>query len=339
MSLITLNPVTWAKKGLHKGLESLAGDAAWSRVSTPATKQAPPPATIAHADVSPAASDDAPPLYVNGEAVSGHFVDDQAQATDPTAQAARRTEQFSRIVATFDEDKLHLLASLVSKFFMAMAYLVPLGIGYFAGAALGDTISGTFSLGAGARNIYTHFLSIVLELSIPMLGYAVAVTFKRAAKDRGQLTLCAVLSLLFLLLAIGNALTQDVLLYHLIPQTTTDEQVSVWFRSFGPSIFDILATIFISIVGVRSLKKYLADQREKIHATREVNLIHIEMDKTTLQAEIDRQSAIMDMQSKQQRSTTWNEIEAMQSKSMIEQARRNMLAGPESGSSYRRNRY
>ena len=101
----------------------------------------------------------------------------------------------------------------------------------------------------------------------------------------------------------------------------------------------MLATIFISIVGVRNLKKYLADQREKIHATREVNLIHIEMDKTTLQAEIDRQSAILDMQSKQQRSTTWNEIEAMQSKAMIEQAKRTMLEGPDSGSSYRRNRY
>jgi hypothetical protein len=344
MSLVSLNPVAWAKKGLEKGLRSLTDPHLTTLttpvpgVPTPTTQPLPPAATVQGANTPQAGGDDGT-IYANGEPVRGRFVDDQAQPSDPTRAAARRTQEFARTVNTFDEDKLSLLARVVSLFFMTMAYLVPLGIGYFAGAALGDTISGTFSLVAGARTIYTHFLSIVLELSVPMLGYAVAVTFKRAAKDRGQLTLCAVLSVLFLLLAIGNALTQDVLLYHLLPQTTPDERVSVWFRSFGPSIFDILATIFISIVGVRNLKKYLADQREKIHATREVNLIHIEMDKTTLQAEIDRQSAIMDMQSKQQRSTTWNEIEAMQSKSMIEQAKRNMLEGPDNGSSYRRNRY
>lgn len=335
MLLMTLNPLTWAKKGLEQGLHSLSGPSA-AQSATSGTAVTVP---VQNGTPSSTTEGGDPTIYANGEPVRGHFVDDQAPPSDHTSAAARRTQDFARTVNTFDEDKLTLLAHIVSKFFMAMAYLVPLGIGYFAGAALGDTISGTFSLAAGARNIYTHFLSIVLELSVPMLGYAVAVTFKRAAKDRGQLTLCAVLSVLFLLLAIGNALTQDVLLYHLLPQTTTDERVSVWFRSFGPSIFDILATIFISIVGVRNLKKYLADQREKIHATREVNLIHIEMDKTTLQAEIDRQSAIMDMQSKQQRSTTWNEIEAMQSKSMIEQAKRTKLEGPDSGSSYRRNRY
>ncbi len=93
------------------------------------------------------------------------------------------------------------------------------------------------------------------------------------------------------------------------------------------------------MVGVRNLKKYLADQREKIHAVREVNLVHIEMDKTTLQAELDRQSAIMDMHSKQQRAETWNQIEAMQSQAMIEHAKQKMLDSPDSGSSYRRSRY
>ena len=327
--LVTLNPLTWAKAGISKGIDSLTADRP--------KQHAQPPATIPNGP--PAATNEETPIIVNGEPVRGHFVDDQAQRNDPTAQAARRTEEFSRVVATFDEDKLHLLAQVVSKFFTGLAYLAPLFIGYFAGAALGDTISGPFNFAAGSFNVFTHLISIVMELSIPMLGYAVAVTFKRAAKDKGQLTICAILALLFLLLAVGNALTQDILLYHALPQITSAEKVSVWFRSFGPSVIDVLATIFISVVGVRNLKKYLADQREKIHATREVNLVHIEMDKTTLQAEIDRQNAIMDMTSKKHRQETWNTIEAMQSQAMIEQAKRNMIEGPDSGSSYRRNRY
>lgn len=335
LMLVTLNPITWAKKGLNKGLDSLMAERAKSG-------QAQPPATVPDASKpdggAPATGDDGT-IYANGEPVRGRFVPAGGQTSDYTSQAAARTAQFSRIVATFDEDKLHILALVVSKFFTALAYLAPLLIGYFAGAALGDTISGTFDFGAGSFNVFTHLISVVMELSIPMLGYAVAVTFRRAAKDKGQLTICAVLSVLFLLLAVGNALTQDILLYHALPQVSSAEKVSVWFRSFGPSIIDVLATIFISVVGVRNLKKYLADQREKIHATREVNLIHIEMDKTTLQADIDRQSAIMDMESKKQRSETWNTIEAMQSQAMIEQAKRNMLEGPDSGSSYRRNRY
>ena len=334
--LVNLNPVTWAKKGLAKGLNALY-DPHLTHPASPVPAQ--PPAIVPDANTPASTQGDDGTIYANGQAVSGHFVPSGQSQGDHTTLAATRTEQFARVVATFDEDKLHILARIVATFFTTLAYLAPLLIGYFAGAALGDTISGPFNLGAGSFNVFTHLISVVMELSIPMLGYAVAVTFKRAAKDRGQLTICAILSILFLLLAAGNALTQDILLYHALPQGTSAERVSVWFRSFGPSVIDILATIFISVVGVRNLKKYLADQREKIHATREVNLIHIEMDKTTLQADIDRQSAIMDMESKKHRSETWNTIEAMQSQAMIEQAKRNMIEGPDSGSSYRRNRY
>ena len=168
MQLKDWNPIALAKKGLNKGLDSLN--------ATPTTQPlVPVPANGQGTGNTSAGSDDGT-IYANGEPVSGRFVDNQA--SDHTAQAARRTEQFSRVVASFDEDKQHLLASIVSKFFTGLAYLAPLLIGYFAGAALGDTISGTFSLGAGSFNIFTHLISIVLELSIPMLGFAVAVTFR-----------------------------------------------------------------------------------------------------------------------------------------------------------------
>jgi hypothetical protein len=325
MSFGKLNPLAWASAGIRKGLDALDIDGSQ-------TSQV--PATTTGGNAAPDAPDSDTPIYANGEPVQGHFIENMPNTG---ASASRRTEQFARVVNSFDEDKQHLLATIVGKFFTALAYLAPLLLGWYAGAALGDTLTGGFTL-AHAYNVFAHLISIMLELSIPMLGYAVAVSFRRAAKDRTQITLCSILAILFLLLAIGNAITQDVLLYHALPQSTADQQIAVLFRSFGPSIVDVLATIFISVVGVRNLKKYLADQREKIHAVREVNLVHIEMDKTTLQAELDRQSAIMDMQSKAQRAQTWNTIEAMQSEAMIDTVKRKMLDSGDGGS-YRRTRY
>ena len=100
-------------------------------------------------------------------------------------------------------------------------------------------------------------------------------------------------------------------------------------------IIDVGCAVYLGIATVKSLAKYLADQRAKIIAVKEVNDVNIDLEKADIQAAIDRQSAIMDMQSKQQRAKTWNEIEKMQSESMIEQARKSMLNSGER-SSYRR---
>jgi hypothetical protein len=315
-----LNPLKLAQKGIHAAIDTLQDG----------TAQAEPRASLAPVQQQA-------PETVDGEPVTGVFVP-AATTIQVGSVASMHTEQFRQVVNSFDEDKQTKLAAIVSWFFTTLAYLAPLVLGFYAGAAVGDTISNAAFTLTHATNVFYHLISIMLELSIPMLGYAVAVAFKRAAKDRTQVPMCAILAVLFICLAIGNALAQDVLLYHSLPQSTADEQVSIWFRSFGPSIVDVLSTVFLAVVGVRSLKKYLADQREKIAAVREVNAVHIDMDKATLQAEIDKRTALMDMESKAHRAQTWNEIEKMQSEAMIAQARKNMQ-GDSEGSSYRRSRY
>ena len=148
-----------------------------------------------------------------------------------------------------------------------------------------------------------------------------------------------VLALLFLVLGIGNSFAQLFLIdQHVHVGADRAAMFGVYFRAFGPMVIDIICAAYLSVVGVRNLKKYLADQREKITAVRDVNAINIELDQAHLKAAMDKQNAIMDMSSKAQRAATWNEIEAMQSKAMIEQAKRNMRSD-ESGGSYRRSRY
>lgn len=346
MPLVTWNPVALVKKGLEKGLNALtevSNDPTPPSIPNPNTKPTPvtqPLTPTSGQPDSPASSNLPTVIDQNGQALeteqvsSGVWIDASQMMH---GAAAARTEQFSRIVSSFDEDRQDKLAWLVGKFFTVLAYLLPPLLGWYAGLALGDVLSGPFTF-ARASSVFLHLVSVSLELAVPMIGYAVASTFKRAAKDRAQITKCATLLLVFLGVAVGSAISQQVLLYNSLPMATFGQQVSVWFRSFGPSVVDMLSAIFLSVVGVKNLKKYLADQREKIHAVREVSLVHIEMDKTSLQAAIDQQSALQDMKSKSKRADTWNKIEEMQSEAMIEQARRNM-GGDNGGSGYRRSRY
>ena len=322
LKLADFNPITLAKKGINAALDKAEGN---SQAGTQGN-------TTSNA-VVPTESDS---TAVDAVPVERGIWIDASQVLD-SGNAAKRTEEFRRIVQTFDEDRQDKLAWLVGKFFTCSAYLLPLAIGWYAGQALGDTLQGPLNW-HNNTNVFAHLISTGLEIAIPMLGYTVAIAFKRASKDRSQATACAILLLVFLAMATGNALTQEVLLYDSLPQATLGQQVAVWFRSFGPSIVDVLCTVFIAIVGVRNLKKYLADAREKIHAVREVSAVHIEMDKASLQAAIDKQNAIQDMQSKAKRADTWNQIEGMQAEAMIENARRNMLGDGEHGG-YRRSRY
>lgn len=271
----------------------------------------------------------------DGEVTTGQWID---AAAIPVTISQAQTEEFRRVVDSFDEDKQERLAWAISKVYTFLAYLLPPLTAWYVGMAIGDAFSGKFTF-ADAWSVYAHLISISLEMMLPVLGLAVTVTFKRALKDRQQVYLCVVLIVLFLALGIGNSFAQIFLIDQHVKVLDTAGLIAIWFRALAPLIIDIIATIYLAVVGVRNLKKYLADQREKIAAVRDVNAVNIEMEQTQIKAAIDKQSALMDMQSKAQRASTWNEIERMQSQAMIEQARKNMLDSGDNGGSYRRGRY
>jgi hypothetical protein len=182
-----------------------------------------------------------------------------------------------------------------------------------------------------------HLLSVFLEVIMPILGLATTIAFKRAMKDRSQMAGAVVIAFLFVFVSIGNALALLFLMEKGgIVLDNPVATVGIIGRSFGSFIVDVGSTVYLTVSGVKSLAKYLADQRAKIVAVKDVNAVHIDMEATQIRAAIDRQSAIMDMQSKQQRAQTWNQIEEMQSKAMIDQARRSFEGG---GDGYRRSRF
>ncbi len=297
----------------------------------PDNQTAQPPAIVPNQTTTPAEQSDV---------VSGTFIDATQPVPVPAiSRAAEQTAQFQQVINSFDEDKQAPMERITTALYTVLAYAFPPITAAYVGAAIGDAFSGPFNLG-NAWSVYAHLISITLELMLPILGLAVVVSFKRSLKDRSQLPTFITLALLFLVLGIGNSCAQLFLIdQHISTGTNVPAMFGVYFRAFGPMIIDVISAAYLAVVGVRSLKKYLADQREKITAVRDVSAIHIELDQAHLKAAMDKQNAIMEMQSKAQRAATWNEIEQMQSKAMIEQARRNMGDQGNEGGSYRRGRY
>ena len=288
--------------------------------------------TSTSTDIVPA-TNQAPATQV----VAGTFIDASMQAS-AGSHAAQQTREFQKVISSFDEDRKGRLAQFTESMYTLLAYTVPPIAAYGVGAAIGDAFSGPFTL-YSSYSVSMHVISVGLELLLPALGYAVVTAFKRALKERSQLPMFLITALLFLILGVGNSFAQLFLIgQHVQAGDNIAAEIGVNFRAFGPMIIDIISTVYLSIVGVRNLKKYLADQREKINAVKDVNAIHIELDNAHLKAAMDKQSAYQTMKQTAQRMETWNQIEELQSRSMIEQAKRNMGEG-DSGGSYRRSRY
>ena len=281
--------------------------------------------------------------------VTGRFVpDSQASQVTSTslvqAESARQTEHFRRLVEKFDEDRLEPLEWVVRKLASTFCYVAPFVLAVPVGLAVGDAF--TQSASSVIISLAIHMLSVCLEIALPILGLATTISFKRSVKDRSKMSGTVIVAGFFALVSIGNAFALLFLLEQGSGGVAIDFAnnaaggIAMIGRSFGSFVVDVASTVYLSVSGVRSLAKYLADQRQKAVAIRDVNTVNIELEQAQTRAAIERQSAIMDMDSKRRRQSTWDEIEKMQSEAMIDSARRTMQGDSgRSGGYYRRGGY
>lgn len=269
--------------------------------------------------------------------ISGTFV--PAGSQDLFTESSEQTRRFARVIDTFDEDKQEPIEWMIWKCAAIFCYIAPFALAIPIGLSIGDVFTTPLPgqpisplMRTASANIAIHMLSLFLEVLMPILGLTTVLAFKRALKSRQAIAGFVVVGAFFLTISAGNAMALFFLLEkggHLGADMIAN--VVTLGRSFGPLVIDVGASIALTVYARKSLVKYLADQRQKIVATRDVNAVHVEMEQTKIKAAIDRQTAIMDMQSKASRAATWNEIEKMQSEAMIEQARRNMGNDEEDG--------
>ena len=180
-------------------------------------------------------------------------------------------------------------------------------------------------------------------MSLPILGFCVSLTFRRAAKDRSQVALCAVCTLLFLSVGIGNAAVQVFMVTQNIGTLNASDQAAVYFRAGAPLFIDLICTLYLAVTGAKSLKRYLADKRAVMEAVRDISGVNILLEAQQNQAALNQLQNMMDMQSKQQRAQTWNKLESIQAEKMVRNAEKAMRDedGDDSAGSgaWRRRRY
>ncbi|MGH2507841.1 MAG: hypothetical protein ACRDHZ_10640 [Ktedonobacteraceae bacterium] len=341
MDVKKLNPITWVSSGLTWGLNKLQPEQATPSATSPATQPAshlpvpassvPPPVTVTEDDEGKDAT-----------IVRGHFNEQGSQDTAIqliVTQAAQRTDQFRQEAESFDDEKAPFAEKGLRVIFTAFAYIVPITLAYFIGQAVGDAFTPVGS--SVGYSQYAHFLSIALEMSLPILGFCVSLTFRRAGKDRSQIAICAAIVLLFLAVGVGNAAVQVFMVTKNIGTLSLSDQAPVYFRAGAPLFIDIISTLYLAIVGGKSLKRYLADKRAVMEAVRDISGVNILLEGQQNQAALNQMQAMMDMQSKQQRAATWNKLEALQAEKMVKSAEKAMRdeGDDDTSGSYRRRRY
>ena len=258
--------------------------------------------------VAPAANEQTavlPETPKDVEVVSGHFVPDiQINATSRN-DALAHTERLRKTVESFNEDKQTLLEWLVVKFFTGLAYLLPILIAWVVGNAIGQVWAGKFDWG-NPWSVYSYAISIGLEGMIPVMGYSVTVATKRAMKDHSQMAWPIILAVLFFALAVGNSFAQMFMIDSHIKIASGDfkGQASLYFRSFGPLVIDVIATIFLTVVTVKNQRKFIKDMQEKEAAIEAVARSEIKVEAAFDQAQIDRENA----QVEQERRRMDNEL-------------------------------
>ncbi len=72
----------------------------------------------------------------------------------------------------------------------------------------------------------------------------------------------------------------------------------MYFRSFGPLIIDAIATVFLTVVTVKSQKKFIKDMQEKEEAINSVARSEIKVEAAFDQAAIDRENARVEQERK-----------------------------------------
>jgi len=305
--------------------------------SAPATL----PATVPVSVPAQAEDNQAEAITVKaGDPVAGRFVPagQPSSILTLTTDAQRNTERFRKLVETFDEDKQEPLEWFIRQAVTIFCYIAPFVLAFFVGMAVGDK----FASGQAGWAIYgIHILSLFLEIAMPIIGLVVTITFRRAIRDKASFGPLIAVSLFFLLVSIGNAVALLVVMEQAKTLSLSDPATTtaILVRSFGPLILDIAATVYLAIANVRSLKKYIADQRKKIEAVRDVNAVNIDLDQTNMKAAIDRVQAISEMEAKQQRMNTFNEAERLTQQAVIESMRRKLDNSEDSGGRSRYGRW
>lgn len=259
---------------------------------------------------------------VNGEV----FDDDMFIDASAPLSHASHFERYRRLIDSFDEDRENWFEKLVRWLFLLLAYALPVLVAYAMGKEIGDAYGGAFSWSDG-WSLGTHVVAMAGEFALAMMTLSAATALRRMTTDPGYAPKFIGSVVSFLLFSLASGLAQwFISSYHIVPHNTSGYVALVFRVAMVPAV-DIASLLFLAVMSFKSLKKFVADQRVRAQAIRDINEAELEIERAQSGAARRQQEERQDLVMKEQRNQVWLELDRLHAQSMIAHAKRQAMLG------------
>jgi mannitol-specific phosphotransferase system IIBC component len=278
-------------------------------------------------DSSAAADDDdagsarpvSPTCQLVGEDV---YEDDMIDVQIP---ASSHFERYRTLIDSFDEDRESPLEKIVRWFFLLMAYLLPLAVAYAMGKEIGDAYGGVFNLADG-WSLGTHTVAMAGEFALAMMTLSCAAALRKMTTDASYAPKFVGSLAAFLLFSLASGLAQwFIALLHVGGLHSPAALAALIFRVAMVPAVDIASLLFLAVMNYKSLKKFVADQRVRAQAIRDINEAELEIQRAQSAASRRETEERQDLQTKEQRNQVWLELDRLHAQGMIAHAKQRAI--------------
>src|SRR5260370_1928815 len=261
-----------------------------------------------------------PTAQLVGEEV---YEDDMIEVQIPAP--SNHFERYRRLIDSFDEDRESPLEKLVRWFFLLLAYLLPLLVAYAMGKEIGDAYGGAFNLTDG-WSLGTHTVAMAGEFALAMMTLSCATALRRMTTDGSYAPKFVGSLVSFLLFSLASGLAQwFIALLHVGGLRNSAGLAALIFRVAMVPAVDVASLLFLAVMNFKSLKKFVADQRVRAQAIRDINEAELEIQRAQSAASRRETEERQDLQVKEQRNQVWLELDRLHAQSMISDAKRRAL--------------
>lgn len=233
-------------------------------------------------------------------------------------------ERYRSLIDSFDEDRESGLEKVVRWFFLLMAYLLPLAVAYAMGKEIGDAYGGAFNA-ANGWSFGTHVVAMAGEFALAMMTLSTATALRRMATDASYAPKFVGSLVSFLLFSLASGLAQWFIASSHVLTSTNSGLAALIFRVVMVPAVDIASLLFLAVMSFKSLKKFVADQRTRAQAIRDINEAELEIQRAQSTATRRETEETQDMAMKEQRNQVWLQLDRLHAQSMIADAERRAL--------------
>jgi len=265
--------------------------------------------------------------------VNGETFEDDMHDEPKLPQQNKHLERYRTLIDSFDEDRETSLEKVLRWFLLLLAYALPLIVAYAMGKEIGDAYGGKFDMNDG-WSLGTHVVAMAGEFALTMMTFSAASALRKSSTDKSYTSKFISSVVAFLLFAVASGLAQWFIASGHIKTVDTLGHANI--SGFAALVFrvamvpgvDVAALLFLAVMNFKSLKKFVADQRIRAQAIRDLNEAELEIERAQSTARRREMEEQQDIEQKEQRNAVWLEMDRMNAQNMIADAQRRALPAP-----------